>query len=110
MTRRRGTVTPQIAADIITRYQAGQTPPTIARALNLAPDTIKRHLRKAGVPLRDDRKGQGTTTAADRIHQAGTTPRHIRAWAIANGHHIGRYGMPPDDITDAYLKAHQDPQ
>lgn len=102
--------TPETRAEIVQRYQAGETAPALARQLDLSVDTIKRHLRAAGVPLRDDRTGSGPTRTADRIAAAGTTPRHIRAWAQANGHHIGRYGMPPDDITDAYLAAHQDPQ
>jgi hypothetical protein len=103
--RRSQRVTDETVQEIITRYQGGFTVPTIAAALNLSPDTIKRYLRHARVPLRDDRKGQGPTRTADRIARAGTTTRTIRAWAREQGIPVPLAGQVPDAIIDAYLAA-----
>lgn len=42
-------------AEIVRRYTAGETVPTIAKALSHTPSTIRRALRRAGVEMRDDR-------------------------------------------------------
>jgi predicted transcriptional regulator len=89
------------------RYQAGATVPTIARELGISADTIKRHLRANGITLRDDRtRGTGPTQTADRIAQAGTNTRTIRAWAAAHGFTVATGGQLPTKIIDAYLNAH----
>lgn len=104
--RRRQRVTDETVQEIIRRYGDGFTVPTIARALNLSADTVKRYLRHAGVQLRDDRQGQWATRAADRIAAAGATTRQIRVWARENGYPVPLAGQVPDLIITAYLQAH----
>jgi transposase-like protein len=92
---------------ILTRYRAGVTVPTIARELGVSADTIKRHLRANGITLRDDRtRGTGPTQTADRIAQAGTNTRTIRAWARNHGFTVATGGQLPTHIIDAYLEHH----
>lgn len=102
-------VTPEQAADIIRRYQAGETAPHIAATLNLSRDTIKRHLHAAGIPLRDDRGGRGPINLARRVAALGTTSRALRAWARAQGMHVPRNGQVPHAILDAYQTAQDNP-
>ena len=100
-------IPPDTITELIRRYNDGYTVPTIAYALNVAPDTIKRHLRANGVPLRDDRaRGTGPTATADRIAQAGTNTRTIRAWAAAHGFTVAKGGQLPAKVIDAYLEHH----
>lgn len=101
-------ITPETHQDITTRYQAGETVPTIARTLGISADTVKRHLRAAGVTLRDDRRGQGATSTADRIASLGQTSRAIRKWARSNGYHVPQTGLIPGPIIDAYTTAQQE--
>lgn len=106
--RRRQRITDETVQEIITRYRDGYTVPTIAYALNVSADTIKRYLRHAGVELRDDRRGQGATAAADRIAAAGATPRQIRGWAREQGFPVPLAGPVPDAIINAYLTRQHD--
>jgi hypothetical protein len=100
-------IPPETVHAIRARYQAGATVPTIAAELGIASDTIKRHLRNAGITLRDDRTlGTGPTQTADRIAQAGTNTRTIRAWAAAHGFTVATGGQLPTRIIDAYLEHH----
>jgi predicted ArsR family transcriptional regulator len=100
-------IPPQTVHAIRARYQAGATVPTIAAELGVSADTIKRHLRNAGITLRDDRtRGTGPTQTADRIAQAGTNTRTIRAWARNHGFTVATGGQLPTHIIDAYLEHH----
>jgi hypothetical protein len=104
---RRRRTTPETVRAIITRYQAGETAPTIAAALNISHDTVRRYLHRNRIPTRDDRTGKGPQQAADRIAALGTTTRAIRAWARATGHPVPAAGQVPAATIDAYQQAHQ---
>jgi predicted ArsR family transcriptional regulator len=100
-------IPPATVNAIRVRYKAGATVPTIAQELGVSADTVKRHLRNAGIPLRDDRtRGTGPTQTADRIAQAGTNTRTIRAWARNHGFTVATGGQLPANIIDAYLEHH----
>jgi hypothetical protein len=71
---------PETVQAIITRYQQGETAPTIAQAL------------------------------ADRVAALGTTTRTIRAWARATGHPVPAAGQVPATTIDAYQAAHPPPE
>jgi len=53
----RDTTRPVDDAQVITDYQAGQTPPTIAKNLGVTPKRIRAILDRAGIDRRDDRAG-----------------------------------------------------
>lgn len=108
MTRTR--ITDQTRTELATRYGAGETIPQLATTYGVSVDTIKRHLRKAGVTFRDDRTGTGPTNTTNRIAAAGTTPRAIRAWAQQTGTPCPGAGVPPARVIDAYLEAHTNPE
>jgi hypothetical protein len=103
---RRRRTTPQTVQAIITRYQAGETAPTIAAALGVSHDTVRHHLRRNRVKLRDDRSGKGPQALADRIANLGTTTRAIRAWALSKGLRVPPTGQVPATTIDAYQAAH----
>jgi predicted transcriptional regulator len=107
LTARRSSTDPATVHAIITRYQAGETAPTIAAALNISHDTVRRYLHRNRIPTRDDRTGKGPQTLADRIAALGTTTRAIRAWARATGHPVPAAGQVPAATIDAYQQAHQ---
>jgi hypothetical protein len=101
---------PETVQAIITRYQQGETAPTIAQALGVSHDTVRRHLHRNHIPTRDDRHGQGPQTLADRVAALGTTTRTIRAWARATGHPVPAAGQVPATTIDAYQAAHPPPE
>lgn len=95
--------TDPVRATITRRYTAGATIAHIADAVDLHPETVRAHLRRAGIPLRDDR-----TIRHARHHHGAPAPvplHHNSALTHADLHAIiARYiaGETASQLANAF--------
>jgi very-short-patch-repair endonuclease len=93
--------------ECVTRYAAGNSLETIARALRVSPHTVRLRLERAGVPVRS-----GAETLRLRLsrlsfeERRALAARSLRNWEGVRGHRKSDAQLGPRTLTRQRLRSH----